>query len=451
MPPRIWTPAALTLAALLTTPATPALANDPGYQNHANDPAYQKQANIPGYEKHANIPDFQKHRDVPGYQKYYVAASAYQGSPETVEEVATRFLGSATRAPELRSLNAGRLEPDGTPYDGRSALAAGWVLALPWDAAGPGVLYGLLPEPSAKPACHPAPNSGTPTGWALDRIQARAAHATTTGEGILVAIVDDGVDPAVPALAGHLRTGANLATGTTTLTDCAGTGTAMATIILQVAPNATILPIAVDPAGAGQSATAIQIAVSAAAQVIALGVTTDLTDPAVRTAIEHATTAGTVVVTIPPAGDLPALPGRLQVTPVDARSDRTLTGPADLSAPGVDVEATGPGATGPHSYTGPQYAVAYVAGAAALVRAADPRLSGPATADRLRTTTGPDQLLDAARAVTAAPTPHTRFPWWWIAAGTAALAALLIGLRQAIGQTSAAEGSFWKRRSRSRS
>jgi hypothetical protein len=154
MPPRFRTLGAIALTALIATPA-PAQAENPARQP-AQAPARQKRDGAPVYQKPAENPLHRKQADDPGYQKYYVATSAFQGSPETLEEVATRFLGSATRAPELRSLNAGRAEPDGTSYDGRSTLTRAGSWSCP----------GTRPAAASSTACCPSrpprPRPGTP-------------------------------------------------------------------------------------------------------------------------------------------------------------------------------------------------------------------------------------------------------------------------------------------------
>ncbi|HWB34870.1 MAG TPA: hypothetical protein VHA75_02490, partial [Rugosimonospora sp.] len=94
----------------------------------------------------------------PTYVKYYVVAAAYQGQPETLSEIAGRFLGSATRAGEIFSRNAGIRQADGGTLTDPAVLHAGWVLLLPWDAVGPEVRYGF--PPTTVPA--PSPATTTP-------------------------------------------------------------------------------------------------------------------------------------------------------------------------------------------------------------------------------------------------------------------------------------------------
>lgn len=372
----------------------------------------------------------------PGYTKYYVTASAHAGKPERLDEIAARFLGGTGRAGELAALNPGR--------GPAAALPAGTPVRLPFDAYGYGVHYGLLPaRPAATGPCRSAPRQGTPSGWALDRVGAPAAWARTRGEGVLVAVLDSGVASRVPGMAGRLAPAADVTTGRTAPADCTGTGTAMAGIIAAgtgLAPAAAVLPVrVVDRAARAapwEAAAGIEVAVSAGARVLALGADADLGDPAVREAIAGALAHDVVVVTGPAAtaGDA----GLLRVAGVDedGHAAQPLPGTeADLTAPGVAVAAPDAATGDLRPFTGTRYAVAYVAGAAVLVRAAHPELSAAQTVRRLRASAQPGTAgpaLDAGRAVTAAVAAGPAGPepggvrWWWLAAG-AAVAALLAG------------------------
>lgn len=94
------------------------------------------------------------------------------------------------------------------------------------------------------------------TPWHLDAIHAAAAQEISRGSGIWVALLDSGVDTDHPDLAGHL----NLALARNfgdpddpgNVEDGIGHGTAMAGLILQVAPAATIIPLKIS---AGSSST----------------------------------------------------------------------------------------------------------------------------------------------------------------------------------------------------
>ncbi|WP_432827580.1 hypothetical protein [Dactylosporangium sp. CA-092794] len=74
--------------------------------------------------------------------KYYVVGEPGAALPE----LSDRLLGTPARAEELLRLNAGRRQPDGAVITDPDALRAGWIVVLPWDAVGPGVVVGPLPD-----------------------------------------------------------------------------------------------------------------------------------------------------------------------------------------------------------------------------------------------------------------------------------------------------------------
>src|SRR5215207_9037318 len=95
--------------------------------------------------------------------------------------------------------------------------------------------------------------------WNLDMIESDAAHATATGAGAVIAVVDSGVQTGHPDLAGRLLAGNDLVDGGAP-EDGNGHGTHVSGIaaaaagngvgISSVAPGAKILPVRVlDDAG----------------------------------------------------------------------------------------------------------------------------------------------------------------------------------------------------------
>ncbi|GAA5193285.1 hypothetical protein GCM10023322_54950 [Rugosimonospora acidiphila] len=392
----------------------------------------------------------------PDYVKYYVVAATYQATPENLGEVATRFLSNSARAHEIFDLNVGRVQPDGGKLTDAGQLHQGWDLVLPWDAVGSGVQYGLLPAatPPTKqaPAAPPAPSLGptqaappnppaarcagasthsseSQTQWATLRLAPEHAWTYTRGAGVLVAVLDSGVDASVPALSGRVTVGADIVSGSGRGdTDCLGTGTVMASIIAArsdqggsvsgIAPDATILPVRLaindpKPKPADQAA-AIQFAVSAGARVIALGSYLTPTNPMVAEAIAQAASHDVVVVmgapggpspSAPPSPGTPAASGTLASpgstaspeTPapvlrvggvsLDGKPTRTYTPQTvDVDAPGAQVAGVGINGTGAVTATGTQYAVAFVAGEAALVRARYPQLTAAQVIHRIEVT-----------------------------------------------------------------
>ncbi|MEV4626851.1 S8 family serine peptidase [Micromonospora sp. NPDC049523] len=403
-----------------------------------------------------------------GYLKYYVVTSSYQGAAETLERIAFRFLGTTERADDIFDLNAGRRQADGGMLTEPGPLTAGWLIVLPWDASGDGVRYGLLsasqlgagpgagpgtgspPDASAGSSVTLPPVGGTPVGGTTTeagqcpvttapisaartelRLDPGPAWARTEGDGVMVAVLDSGVDGVRAGLTGRVAVGVDITAGSARGdVDCLGSGTAMAGIIAGrgaagaggngMAPAATVLPVRVvtttRQARSTDVETGIQVAVSAGAGVIALGGHVALDDPVVAAAVDSALGHGVVVVAGAAVGDgataeSPSGPEtallRVGGTGADGQpATGYRPGTVQVLAPGVDPA----GGTGAGS--GTPYAVALVAGTAALVRSAFPNLSAAQVAHRIRTTaqrggaTEPDPgtgwgMVDPGAAVTA--------------------------------------------------
>ncbi|GAA2645875.1 S8 family serine peptidase [Paractinoplanes durhamensis] len=383
-----------------------------------------------------------------GYVKYYVVADGYAGKPETAAEVAGRFLGGAARAADIVRLNEGRTMSGGIGLTtAGQSLPAGWPLILPWDANGSEVGYGRLPEVVAAKtaaACGPAGPASAGGSWPDEVLGLDRVRSLTRGAGVLVAVVDSGVDRAVPGLAGRVDVGADLTTGRTGDSDCLGTGTAMAGLIASadggVAPEARIFPVRVTsgpiPADPARVATGIEVALSAGARVIALGSYAGTSAPAVEAMVANAV-AHDVLVVAPagPEGSTPATDGVLRVGSIaagGATADVSAAGVAEVTAPGVDVTVPGPGESGTRVASDPAYAVAYVAGTAALVRAAFPKLSAARAEQRITQTARGTGLLDPPAALAATNAPESGRVWVAAApaAGVAIAAAAMFARRR---------------------
>ncbi|MDR7274231.1 S8 family serine peptidase [Catenuloplanes atrovinosus] len=377
------------------------------------------------------------------FWKYYVVTTGADGRPERLRDISARLLGDGARYSELVALNGGRRQPDGGVLSDPEQLRAGWILALPWDAAGGDVRYGVLPGvgpvPSASPAPSPsagacperAPDRLAPDGlpWAQLRFDLDGAWDRGRGTGVAVAIVDGGVDASVPALAGRVRPGVGESPATV---DCTGHGTAMAGIAAArakgggrfsgMAPEAEIVPVRVRTGEGGRAAArdaadAVALAVDAGASVVALTIPTDTAAPEVAAAIDAAVTQDVaVVVPASAAGPGPGdRPGLLRVGGVGADgapSEPRQGGGVDVLAPGIGVTTIGTAGRPPLQGTGSDFAAPFAAGLLALVRAAAPELSAvdatqivEATADRDGGSPDPATgwgFIDPVAAVTAA-------------------------------------------------
>ncbi|WP_433388587.1 type VII secretion-associated serine protease mycosin [Micromonospora sp. KLBMP9576] len=263
--------------------------------------------------------------------------------------------------------------------------------------------------------CRQAPTS-TETGvsWGQQRLGIERAWPLSRGEGVLVGVVDTGVDAGIPQLRGRVLRGADLtAAGRPRAdNDCFGHGTFVAGIIgaapvagsgfAGVAPDARILPIRVtnsmEDGTASRLADGVRAAVDAGAKVVNISASTPVPEPSLVSAIEYAERQDVVVVAAAANGAdqnkivayPAALPTVIAVGAIDstgALADFSQTGKhLGLVAPGVDVTSVGPGGPGHWQGSGTSYAVPFVAGTAALVRSYRPGLTAAQVRARLLAT-----------------------------------------------------------------
>jgi type VII secretion-associated serine protease mycosin len=250
--------------------------------------------------------------------------------------------------------------------------------------------------------------------WGIFAIGADHAWATTTGRGVIVAVVDSGSGPH-PDLAENLLPGRSFSGSTETINgndiDSSGHGSHVAGIIAAVAnngiggsgvaPNAKILPIQVlDQAGQGDArdvAAGVRFAADNGARVINLSLGGATESSSLTQAITYANDKGVLVVAAAGNGgaaDKPKWPASLDltlaVTAVDQANNATSFDQRgdyiDLSAPGANIVST---AKGDYvTLSGTSMAAGFVAGAAALLFAAEPRVTNAQVRDiLLRTAT----------------------------------------------------------------
>ena len=264
------------------------------------------------------------------------------------------------------------------------------------------------------PPVHAAADPLLAQQWGLFAIGADRVWTTTTGQGVIVAVVDSGSGPH-PDLAENLLPGRSII-GTVESQDgrdidASGHGTHVAGIIAAVAnngiggsgvaPNAKILPIQVlDQAGQGDArdvAAGVRFAADNGARVINLSLGGATESSSLTQAITYANDKGVLVVAAAGNGgaaDKPKWPASLDltlaVTAVDQANNATSFDQRgdyiDLSAPGANIVST---AKGDYvTLSGTSMAAGFVAGAAALLFAAEPRVTNAQVRDiLLRTAT----------------------------------------------------------------
>ncbi|WP_158566936.1 S8 family serine peptidase [Actinomadura craniellae] len=267
----------------------------------------------------------------------------------------------------------------------------------------------------AAPLCTPPKGSPRVEGesWAQRRLGFQRAWALTRGKGVTVAVIDSGVQPDHPMLAGRITEFVDL-TGTGKR-DCVGHGTGVAALaggrdlaaagvpLSGVAPEARLIVIKQqdadsDRAGGARLAKAIRTAADRRAKVINISITTG-NSPELAQAVQYAQARDALIVTA--AGNLdgdgrsagPAYPasypGVLSVASLGpagavAGTSDTVTR-ADVGAPGAAVPTAWTGGYHPGA-EGTSFAAAYVSGTAALVRSYHPELDHRQILHRIRVT-----------------------------------------------------------------
>lgn len=234
------------------------------------------------------------------------------------------------------------------------------------------------------------------TQYATDMIGLPTAHQTSLGEGVIVAVIDTGVQANHPYLAGHIASwGYDFVDddsdpsdsfdhidndGDGLIDEATGHGTHIAGIIHTTAPAATILPVRVlDSDGRGNLyliVEAIEYAVFNGARVINLSLGSTFDSALLADALAFAEQRKVVVVAA--AGnlnsDVPQYPaaydnviGVAAVTPDSTRMDGSNYGAwVDLAAPGLSIYSSFPNDTYAW-WSGTSMATPFVAGTAALI------------------------------------------------------------------------------------
>lgn len=254
--------------------------------------------------------------------------------------------------------------------------------------------------------------------WQLARLHAKDAWRQADGRGVIVAVLDSGVDGRHPDLAGQVLPGTDFVRpGGDGHTDAVGHGTAVAALIAGrsddadgiegLAPKAKILPVRVLDADnryddARTVANAVRWAVDHGAGVVNLSLGGTERSPELADAIDYAFEKDVVVVActgneMPPEPNAvwyPARePGVLAVTGIDHMAANrlwpgALTGKSTiLAAPASEMNGAKPGG-GYTSISGTSFAAPLVSAAAALVRSKWPQMSAADVVNRLIRTAG---------------------------------------------------------------
>jgi type VII secretion-associated serine protease mycosin len=268
--------------------------------------------------------------------------------------------------------------------------------------------------------------------WQLNALDARDAWKVSTGSGVIVAVLDSGVDAGHPDLAGQVLPGVDLVDGGDGRVDPVGHGTTVAGLIAGraddnsgvagIAPGAKILPVRVldklnkydDPAviatgmrwavdhgatvlnlslgGALRSdAIAEALGYAAAHDVVVVACTGNVaTDPSIHEVWYPAREPGVVAVAGLSGGAPPSVKPTTSPSAMGGRGggadglwSGSLTGPETvLTAPADNLTGARPGG-GYWQVQGTSFAAPLVAATASLIRARYPTMSAANVINRL--------------------------------------------------------------------
>jgi len=280
--------------------------------------------------------------------------------------------------------------------------------------------------------------------WIVGSLHLAAVQQLSTGTGVVIGLIDTGVQAAHQDLKGSILPGIDLSTGTPIgngWKDADGHGTRMAGLIvghghgqnagiLGVAPGARVLPIRTgNRDDIGFLPDAIEYAIAHGVSVLSISAGASGTDVHLNRALHDAMDADVVVVAS--VGNAPgdrfvlypaAFPGVVAVGGTDEHGDHAsmsvIGAPLSLCAPATNIVSTQN--DGAYSYgSGTSDATAIVAGAVALVRSHFPHMSADEIVHRLEATAidkgalGRDSVygygtIDIVAALTANVSPRAR-------------------------------------------
>ncbi|RFC38339.1 MAG: Serine protease, subtilisin family [Candidatus Nitrotoga sp. LAW] len=272
------------------------------------------------------------------------------------------------------------------------------------------------------------------SSWALPKIQAPTAWDSANGSGVIIAILDSGIDATHPELAPNIVSGWNFYDNNSNTSDVTGHGTKVAGTAAMAANNSTgsagvawgakIMPVRIgSPEGMTYwsiVAQGINWAADHGAKVVNCSFDNLSGSATIQSAAQYMRSKGGVVVVA--AGnssglvDIAANDSMLSVAATDSSDQRASFSSygnyVDLAAPGVSIYAPSMGG-GYSSNWGTSFASPIVAATAALMISANNNIS-PADIDQILKSTALDLgaagydiyygagRIDAAKAVTAA-------------------------------------------------